>query len=145
MMDSNFGIGAPFDYTHPKNEIIETEPKVKYYSDNLEKILLDLYVYAVRTDTNIDLQKLEGHFLKENKKYELGGMELFFNVTKMLETGTVQFHLSNLVGTSTLGASSGRFSQFSQSFNEYHQKMVNYCNNWYWGRREILCKREIDR
>ena len=143
MMDSNFGIGAPFDYTHPKNEIIETEPKVKYYSDNLEKVLLDLYVYAVRTDTNIDLQKLEGLFLKENKKYEVGGMELFFSVTKTLETDTVQFHLSNLVGTSNLGASSGRFSQFSQSFNEYHQKMVNYCNNWNNNQGIVTCEIEF--
>lgn len=130
MMDSNFGIGAPFDYVHPKNEIVETEPKIKCYSDKLEKNLLDLYVDAVRTDTNIDLQKLEGHFLIENRKYEVGGMELFFNVTKTLGRDTVQFQLSNLVGTSNLGASSGRFSQFSQSFNEYHQRMVNYCNKW---------------
>lgn len=124
MFDSTFGIGAPFDYTHPKNDFIESEPTVSYYSDEEKEMYLSKYIAAVEDNEDINLTDLTDYYKKKYFKdgEEINGIELFFN---MINENKYSFMLSNIVGNSNLGGASGRFSHLSTEISEYHSSLID--------------------
>lgn len=125
LFDSTFGIGAPYNYNHPRNDFYESEPSTLYSSEEEREKYLSMYVEAIKNHNVINLDDLESHYQKMDleKKSELQGLELFLNLAKEYEKDI--FILGDIVGNNNLGGASGRFSALSPELTSYHRTIVD--------------------
>ena len=134
MMDSSFGIGAPYRYSHPQNDFIEASPNISSVTDEEEKMYMKMYEEALATNGYINLEELNTYYYKNYVSTDLNmGLELFFHLYS--NNGKVNLLLGNTVGTNNLGGASGRFSKLSLELAKYHADIVS----------NIECKNHSDK
>lgn len=125
LLDPTFGIGAPYGYVHPKSNFYENEPLTEFYSTQEQSKYLSEYIHSIRENIDIDLEKFEDYYqLEENNKFNLQGLELFFNIVEI--NGKLVFSLSNIVGGSDIGSASGRFSILSDELRKYQKSLLDF-------------------
>ena len=125
LLDPTFGIGAPYGYVHPKSNFYENEPLTEFYSTQEQSKYLSEYIHSIRENVDIDLEKFEDYYqLEENNKFNLQGLELFFNIVE--NNGKPAFSLSNIVGGSDIGSASGRFSILSDELRKYQKSLLDF-------------------
>ena len=119
LFDSTFGIGAPYNYTHPQNDFYELEPNTAYFSEEEREKYLSKYVEAIKNNEAINFEDLESHYQKiaAEKNSKLQGLELFLDLAKKDEKDI--FVLGNIIGNNNLGGASGRFSALSPELKNY--------------------------
>nr|BAG71480.1 lantibiotic dehydratase [Lactococcus lactis] len=125
LFDSTFGIGAPYNYTHPQNDFYELEPNTAYFSEEEREKYLSKYVEAIKNNEAINFEDLESHYQKiaAEKNSKLQGLELFLDLAKKDEKDI--FVLGNIIGNNNLGGASGRFSALSPELKNYHKSIVD--------------------
>ncbi|PMR63762.1 lantibiotic dehydratase [Streptococcus intermedius] len=125
LFDPNFGIGAPYNYSHPRNDYFEFEPNTCYFTEKEKLIYLSKYVEAVKKHEFINFEDLDTYYqeIKTSKVEYIQGIELFFDITN--ENDKITFVLGNIIGNNNLGGASGRFSTIDTQIKKYHQTIVS--------------------
>lgn len=124
LFDPIKGIGAPYDYTHPQNEVFELEPPTSYYSHDEKEMYINKYIEALLNREEINLKCFSNYYRNLNSKEStsIQGIELFFHMVQINKKKTLA--LSNIIGSNNIGGSSGRFSLLSDKLRDYHMKTL---------------------